>query len=494
MKQSMKIKYILLGFSLFIITSCSDFLDPEDSKYATTEQVPDILERNPDAAVRGIYSRMIQYAFYASRHDDFGQKSLDISVDVGGEDIVHYANKQWFVDCYHLEDRVATARRPARQWQYCYANIRDLNTILELYPLEEVPNLDDQQKQMRGEALALRAYHYFLLINLFQTAGTWEHIKDLPGVPVYETASLEGKARGTVTDVYERIKADFEEAIPLLEGFTQNTVTRVDQTAAKALAARVYLYAGEYENALKWASEVVSSSKLMTIEDYTSGFDDISNVEWLWGVDVNAENSTTYPSFFSMMDPVLQGYAGMLGQYKCIDRRLYDHINDDDIRKQCFKNSEYEIPYVQYKFIDKSDKFLADLVFLRVADAYYIKAEAEVRTGNAEAAKTTLDAITNARAVNGTHTYTWSSIASELLNQIFIQKRIELWGEGQSLFEFNRLEKEIDRTYEGTNHPVGNIISGGDHIVSWHDPIRTLQIPIKEFEGNKNINTSDQNP
>lgn len=490
----MKLKYIYIAFLLFFVVSCSDFLDPEDSKYATVEQVPDILERNPDAAVRGIYSRMIQYAFYASRHDDFGQKSMDMGVDLGAEDMVHYANKQWFIDCYRMEDRVATDRRPGRQWQYCYANIRDLNTILEAVPAEDIANLGDEQKQLRGEALALRAYNYFLLINLFQTAGEWDHIKDLPGVPVYETASLEGKTRGTVADVYARIKADFEEAIPLLDGFSQNVVTRVDQKAAKALAARAYLYTGEYDKALKWASEVVATSKLMPTEEYTSGFDDISNVEWLWGVDVNAENTTNYASFFSMIDPVTQGYAGMLGQYKCIDKRLYDHINDDDIRKQCFKDGEAEIPYVQHKFLDKSLKFLGDLVLLRVADAYYIKAEAEVRTGNLDAAKATLDVITNARSVTGSHAYSWASNANELIEQIFIQKRIELWGEGQSLFEFNRLEKKIDRTYAGTNHPVGNIISGGDHIVPWHDPLRTLQIPIKEIEGNSNISASDQNP
>lgn len=490
----MKLNNIFLAFILFTVTSCSDFLDPEESKYITVEQVPDVLERSPDAAVRGIYSRMIQYAFYASRHDDFGQKSLDLSVDMGTEDMVHYMNTQWFIDCYHFEDRVSNNRRPGRQWQYCYANIRDLNTILEAVPAEEVPNMSDEKKQLRGEALALRAYHYFLLINLFQTAGTWDHIKDLPGVPVYEAATLEGKARGKVSDVYDRIKADFEEAIPLLDGFSQSVVTRVDQMGAKALAARAYLYAGEYDKALKWASEVVASAKLMTTEEYTSGFDNISNVEWLWGVDVNAENTTSYASFFSMLDPVTQGYAGMLGQHKCIDKRLYDYINDDDIRKQCFKDGDHTIPYVQYKFLDNSLKFLGDLVLLRVADAYYIKAEVEARTGNINAAQTTLDEITNARALNGTHSYTWSSNASELIDQIFIQKRIELWGEGQGLFEFNRLEKSIDRTYEGTNHPPGNVVVGGDRIIPWHDPIRTLQIPIKEFEGNKNISASDQNP
>lgn len=489
----MKTKIHLLIISLFLLgTSCSDFLEPEDTKYATGDKIPDILERNTDALIQGVYSRSIEYAFYAARHDDFGQKSIDIAVDLSSEDMVHYANKQWFVTFYQFNDRLASnAYSPARQWKYAYAQIRDLNNII--LALSSGAELNDAQKNLKGEALALRAHHYFILINLYQTGGTWDHIKDLPGVPIYTEPTLEGKNRGKVSDVYTQILADYEAAIPLLAGFDPGSPTRVTQLAAKALAARAYLYVGDYPNALKYATEVVNASSLMGTADYTKGFADISNVEWLWGFDMTAENTPGYPSFFSIMDPTSPGYAGSGGQYKSIDRRLYDNIKANDIRKQVFKDGTNKVPYLQYKFIDPSKSFEGDYVYLRSAEAYYIKAEAEARTNKLTDAKATLDKITNARATDGHHSYVWASDATGLIDNIFIQKRIELWGEGIGLFEFNRLEKTIDRTYAGTNHPVANINSG-DRPLPWHDALRTLQIPIKELEGNSNITQADQNP
>jgi hypothetical protein len=474
--------------------SCEDALEPKDSRFVTADELPDILERNSDALIQGVYARSIEYAFYASRHDDFGQKSIDLAVDLSSEDMVHMSSS-WYLTFYQFNDRIASnSYSPARQWKYAYAQIRDLNSIIEVLPDET--ELSDEQKNLKGEALALRAFHYFFLINFFQTGGSWDNIKSLPGVPVYTENALEGKPRGTVEEVYALILSDYEAAIPLLEGFAPAAPTRVTQTAARLLAARAYLYAGQYEKAWEYAAQTVEATKLTSVAAYAGGFDNISDVEWLWGVDITSENSTLYASFFSFLDPFTEGYAGMLGQYKSIDRRLYDQIDENDVRKTIFEGEdggELKVPYVQKKFVDKSGSFLGDYVYLRSAEAWYIKAEAEARIKTLAEAKATLDAITNARAINGNHTCQWASDKEALLDQIFVHKRIELWGEGHGLFEFNRLEKTIDRTYEGSNHPVGNII-GGERPLPWHDPLRTFQIPIKELEGNPNITQSDQNP
>lgn len=490
-----KINISFLAILLLISSSCSDFLEPEDTRYATVDKVTDILERNTDASIQGVYARSIEYAFYASRHDDFGQKSIDLSVDLSSEDMVHYSNSQWFITFYQFNDRVASGTySPARQWQYSYAQIRDLNGII--VALADESSLNDAQKNLKGEALALRAFHYFTLVNFYQTGGSWENIKSLPGVPVYTESSLEGKGRGTVENVYEQIISDYEAAIPLLAGFSIEPPTRITQVAAKLLAARAYLYSGDYTNALKYTTEVVNETQLMPIADYTKGFSDIANVEWLWGADITSVNSTSYASFFSIIDSYSPGYAGALGQHKSVDRRLYDNILENDVRKNVFEGAdggEKAVPYLQRKFADSSGNFLGDYVFLRAAEAYYIKAESEARIKTVDEAQKTLDIITNARAIDGKHSYVWKSDKEELIDQIFIQKRIELWGEGHSLFEFNRLEKTIDRTYTGTNHPAGNINSG-DRPLPWHDPLRTFQIPTKELEGNPNITDADQNP
>ncbi|MDR1022336.1 MAG: RagB/SusD family nutrient uptake outer membrane protein [Prevotellaceae bacterium] len=486
----------LFAFALLILgfSSCENVLEPANSRYVTVDELPDILERNSDALIQGVYARSIEYAFYASRHDDFGQKSIDLAVDLSSEDVVHVATS-WFLTFYQFNDRVASnAYSPSRQWKYAYAQIRDLNSIIEV--LTDESSLNTAQKNLKGEALALRAFHYFFLINFYQTGGSWDNIRSLPGVPVYTDNVLEGKPRGTVEEAYAQILSDYEAAIPLLEGFAPSLPTRITQIAAKLLAARAYLYAGQYDKALEYATQTVNETQLTSPAAYAKGFADIGDVEWLWGVDIDSENSTIYASFFSIIDPFSPGYAGQLGQYKSIDRRLYDQIDANDVRKTLFEGAdggELEVPYVQKKFVDPSESFLGDYVYLRSAEAWYIKAEAEARIKTVAEAHATLNAVTNARAISGSHSYHWSDDKNALIDQIFVQKRIELWGEGHGLFEFNRLEKTIDRTYEGSNHPVGNINSG-DRPLPWHDPLRTFQIPIKEIEGNPNITQADQNP
>ncbi|MCC8198375.1 MAG: hypothetical protein LIP06_07315 [Tannerellaceae bacterium] len=141
---------IALAAILVMQTACSDFLTGEDSKYTTEEQLDDILERNPDAIILGVYARSIQYAYYKSQHDDFGQKSIDISVDISAQDMVHLNMISWFRKNYWMEDRTATTDRPGRQWKYCYANIRDLNDFLARVPREELEELGTDLQRMRG--------------------------------------------------------------------------------------------------------------------------------------------------------------------------------------------------------------------------------------------------------------------------------------------------------------------------------------------------------
>lgn len=489
---------LALAFLLFSQTACSDFLTGEDSKYVMDDELEDVLERNNDAIILGVYARSIKYAFNRAQHDDFGQKSLDLSVDISAQDMVHSSMTSWFRKNYWIEDRTATTDRPQRQWYYCYANIRDLTDMLSAIPKENLATASTATKHMRGEALALRAYHYFMLVNLFQTGGEWSKIKDLPGVPVYKEVTLAGNPRAKVSEVYDFIFEDYEEAIELLKDVSYTKPTRVGERAVKLLAARAYLYAGNYKRALELSSEVVAGSRLMSTNDYQAGFDDINNVEWLLGIDVTPSNATSYASFFSQMDATSSGYAGKASSaYKCIDAKLYKELSDNDVRKANFKTYN-GTELVQHKFIDNSKKFLGDLVYLRSAEAWYIKAESQARLNDVAGAQATLDAITNARVLvdkdgNATHGYTWSGNKEALIDQIFVQKRLELWGEGQNAFEFNRMEKAIDRNYPGTNHPVGNI-NTGDKVLVWGDAYRILQLPIKEIEGNPNITPNDQNP
>ena len=79
--------------------------------------------------------------------------------------------------------------------------------------------------------------------------------------------------------------------------------------------------------------------------------------------------------------------------------------------------------------------------------------------------------------------------ATVTVEDVYLQRRIELWGEGFSFYDLKRLNKGIDRSYEGNNHLAGYDIKVDAHDVRW-----IYQIPLSEIQENKLINAEDQNP
>lgn len=503
--------FTILASLAALLCSCEEFLTAEDSRYVKEgEQMEEALLINPEAAVRGIYARLITRE--ADGHNFFGQKSTDISLDMRGEDIC-FDPAYHFTSDYRLVLRLATHTRPTYVWQAYYQNINDANIVLL--------NLTDPTQQvtrnLKGELLALRAHAYFYLINLYQMAGSYSKVKGLPGIPLY-TESSSRMSRGTVEEIYNRIAQDLDDAIPLLEGFVRSEINRIDQRVAKALRARVAMFMGDYDIAERYATEVIAAAPLMSAMQYQAeGFINASNSEWLWGQIITQQTSTGYASFHSFMSPAKgPGYASLKYSMTKIDRRLYDQMSSNDTRKGCFldgtglnfapgtridatltSSSGYAsyiknaaTAYVGFKF---NGEWTSPLLYMRVAEMYYIKAEAQVRQSNIPGAQATLDIISNARAISGTHDYVWESNADALIDQIFYHKRFECWGEGVCYFDFNRLEKTVDRTYTGTNHPVTSITAGFKPY-PWGHAIRTYQIPNRELSGNPEITDADNNP
>ncbi|MDE6013050.1 MAG: RagB/SusD family nutrient uptake outer membrane protein, partial [Prevotella sp.] len=58
--------------------------------------------------------------------------------------------------------------------------------------------------------------------------------------------------------------------------------------------------------------------------------------------------------------------------------------------------------------------------------------------------------------VYGQHNEAYGNTStSEFQNEVWWQRRVELWGEGFATFDIKRLNKGIIRSYAGTNHLEG---------------------------------------
>src|SRR5690606_2427660 len=210
-------------------------------------------------------------------------------------------------DYYYMTDAVWASRNetvrdryvwdPAADvqldWQHCYDRIFDTNIVLDNLDVVSLGGMTEIQKEhIKGAALFVRAWNYLQLAQLFSPAYQ-EAVADEPlGVPLKLTADInEPIVRSTVRETYQRIIADLTEGAELLP--KQEAIPlRPDASAAYAALARVFLWMGDYENALHYANQVLTiDNELMDYNDIDSTASDsfeLFNQEVLYHVTMRA--------------------------------------------------------------------------------------------------------------------------------------------------------------------------------------------------------------
>ncbi|NGM62650.1 RagB/SusD family nutrient uptake outer membrane protein [Sphingobacterium sp. SGG-5] len=145
-------------------------------------------------------------------------------------------------------------------WTTLYEGISRANLVLENV---DRPVMDEtRRKYIKGEALFLRAYYYFLLVS------NWG---DVPLI-LNTVTSVEGNAieRTPANLVYEQITSDMKQAEELVMPIEEyDGAGRVTKSAVRGVLARVYLYwAGyplmkteKYEDARSWAKKVIDDTE-----------------------------------------------------------------------------------------------------------------------------------------------------------------------------------------------------------------------------------------
>ena len=484
----MKYKILLAVLALFIATTgCQkEFLDTQPANTISNAQ----LAQNPSALqaiINGIYANLRTYAIGDNGgHIDYGLKGAHAGLDMMSNDntmsVFH-----WYGFFYNYDGRVQTASRTRIFWVTYYTQVAEANSVINAID----PNTEDASaRALLGQALALRALFSFNTARIY--AHTYlGHEGDLC-IPLPDGSNFDGKPRATVADVYAQIKADLEAAVPLLDGFTRSTKQEVNQAVAQAFLARVYLEMGEWSKAAEMAAAARTGWAPMSAAEWLGGFSDINQSECMWGADIDNESSTIFASFFSHFDNTNNGYAGVLGVYKLIDANLYSLIPDSDIRKSAFVSPDSANPnypvlpsYANIKFRDPSF-FEGDYIYLRAAEMYLIEAEANARAGDDATAQQVLFELVSTRDPNYVQS---GATGDDLVEEIYLQRRIELWGEGHAWYDLKRLKKPLMRDYPGSNHASFGLFN-----FPAEDNKFRFQIPEDEINANDAISAADQNP
>ena len=481
-----------LALAAMMLTGCEkEYLEtspnsdvPSELVFASTEGAL--------VGLNGIY----RFMWASENHDKFGQKALDIAMDYMGSDMfTPVRGYGWFVADYNLSS-ITTETNTSRSgyaWRHYYRIIYNANNMIA--NIDQAAGSQADKDYIKGNALTLRAYSYFYLINLFQ--HTYKGHENAPGVPLYtEPTPAEGKGRGTVQEVYTQIISDLQQAETLLAGQARKvTPSHININVVKGLYARVALQMEDYATAAVKANEARQGRTLMNATTYQNGFG-IHNTEWLWGLQIPNDQATIYASFFSHMDNTVAGYAG-LGSTKLMARDLYDKIPDGDVRKALVQtptpdNSGSFRNYTSFKFRKPDPKaWTGDYVLMRASEMYLIEAEALARTGKSAEAVAVLEALVKTRFP----AYVAPATSGQaLIDEILLQRRIELFGEGFSLIDMKRLKKDLNRitgSAKNGEHEAGLAVVATRSIT---DPAYLWRIPQSEIDSNDKLTAADQNP
>ena len=512
----MKNKLIGLLLVCGALVSCSDQLetDPTDK---TTKEVAFSTVEGAYAALNGIYRNFYTTEWSASyQTENFGVASVNICADVMGEDmVVREPGSQWFWYDYRYWVRTEinnTSDRPFVWWNMYYKFINNANYVLAFAP--DASGADDIRNSVMAQGYALRAYSYFMLIQLYQR--TYVGHENAPGVPLYTEPTdknTQGKGRGTVEQTYTQINSDLDKAIELFnKGIPQRDKSHIDLYVAYGLKARVAMVQNKWDVARDNAKLARTKKDLRMSEtsDLLSGFNDIGKDEWMWGSKIVESQASSWYSFFSHMDAAAGGHANSCR--KLASNWLYDMIPAKDVRKGWFKapleedaKLGPEASYNQLKFrVRSKGSWESDYIYMRAAEMLLNEAEASCQLGEyAEAKNLLLELMEKRRDKNEYATYldgliqdklqtlksTEKKTVSTLMDEILLQRRIELWGEGFRVFDIMRLKSGFSRKYDGSNHSQKVEVTDPE---SWE---WIMMLPIKEFDGNVNMDPDkDQNP
>jgi hypothetical protein len=484
--------YIAIAINT-ILTGCGDdFLErtPTDS---VTDDVLFASVTGAQTALDGVHRLTYQYYNY---HSAFGQKSIDMIIDLMGEDLYPVNDSQYrhFYNWYkYIESRNVNSALLEYVWAYYYDIIDNVNIIIENVDLaDDAGTKVDQVNNIKGQALTYRAYAHWYLVQLFAHRYDPQGSNTHPGVPLIITTEGEALPRASVNDVYLQINKDLDQAIQLLESSktTRPNKSHINVNVARAVKARVALTTGEWNTAQQQANAARQGYTLT--ENYTAGWNDASDPEWIWGAVLIDEQQTSYASFFSQIDPFFGGYA-TLGIQKSISTEVFDYLADTDVRKQVFQPEIYfpddyadyfmELPRVGYKFSGYGE-WTNDYLYLKAAELYLIEAEALARQGNDAQAQDVIFQLTSNRNPDATKS---TATGDELIKHILLERRAELWGDGFRLIDIKRLNIAMDRRNQGHNELIWELASNfppGDKNL-------LLLIPQQEMDSNPRIEQNE---
>lgn len=241
--KTKNITWILIVLTGFLTLSCDDFLDVAPDNRT---------ELDTDVKITKLLTSAYELHLPALMTE-----TMSDNVDDRGSLQPSYSRLQ--DEMFYWKDIVEVGNEsPNRIWNTHYLGIATANMALEAIEAQGNP---DRLNPQRGEALIIRAYMHFVLVNVFAHHYSEANSETDLGI-VYmekpETTVNPHYERESVAEIYRKIEKDIEAALPLIDDNLYTVLKyHFNKKAAYAFAARFNLYYGKYDKVIKYANAVL---------------------------------------------------------------------------------------------------------------------------------------------------------------------------------------------------------------------------------------------
>jgi len=429
-----KIAYILIALISSMIFSCKKYVDIDDPKDQLVSGSVFTNDATATAAMVGVYSDMNAYNY------QFANVLTTFMCGMSADEF-YYASTFAQFDEFKNNAVLAGNTYVNTLWSQPYDFIYRSNSILE--GVKGSATLSPATKnQLMGEALFMRAFCHFYLVNMFG---------DVPLIINTDVLNNTNKARTPKAEVYAQIVSDLKEAKQLLPLAYAGSAerTRPNKTAATLMLARAYLYTGNYASAETEASEVIGSANYALLNNsdpanaahMNKAFLKNSN-EAIWQLQVvntaggrNTWEGNLLVPTASPLYRLTKGTGGMETAFETGDKRLSYWIGSYTTTTAPVLTHYY--PYKYKVRVGTSGAAATEYsMVLRFAEAYLIRAEARIQQGNLSSGKDDLNIIRSRAGLAALTTPATVASAMLLLEQ---ERRIELFSEwGHRWFDLKR--------------------------------------------------------
>ncbi|WP_196890649.1 RagB/SusD family nutrient uptake outer membrane protein [Aureivirga marina] len=468
-------KKIILSIGLLVsaisFTSCESELEVKPFSSVVTDDNTYVTEEEFDQGVKGIYSNMRGGGYYGG--------TMFIVPDVTSDNVI-------------ISQTGRLTQRTANSWLYNsistvgayytnYGVINRANTILKY--LENYQGSESSKNNFKGEALATRAISHFDILRQFSKIPTQsaDANQSLGIAYVTEVDALQTPARLNVADSYAKVIADLEEALTIIGA--DNGTGRLNENAVKAILTRVYLYNGDYQKALDMSNDV--NGELATGSTFEQIWTDQSETEVLFKLLITPEDNIAIGTLYSQSSSDTEIRSEYVFDYEFF--QLYE---GGDIRRSAYYkpgtwdgNDYNAIKKWLGKGTNRNGE--VDAKVMRFGEVILNRAESAFMLGDETAALTAVNLLRNARGLTN-----FSGSGEQLLNEIKLQRRLDLAFEGHRFFDIKRWGESVIRSNkgdlaDGTGTPaLVRELPSGDH---------RFQFPISlaALQANENL---QQNP